>query len=131
MADTSNNVFIDANILMELFFARASRQKVMETLLAKGAEAEHVASILSVHILFYYVEKEKKQKSDAHDFLQSYRILDMNEADYEWAMANDQGDFEDALQIACALRQGCKKFLTLDQGLKQRHHKHLAITLIR
>lgn len=130
MASISNSVFVDANVLMELFFARASRRAVLQALEADGPEAEHVVSIVSVHILFYFVEKEKKRKSDAHDFLKSYGILDMNEADYDWAAANDQGDFEDALQVACALRHGCNKFLTLDASLAAAHRKHIATKLI-
>lgn len=127
----ANKVFLDANILLELSMGRARKAKVEENILSLPPEDILTVSILSVDILFYYVEKEKRDKTEAYAFVENYRIADMNPADYDWAKANDQGDFEDALQVACALRHGCKKFLTLDERLAAVHRKHISVKLVR
>lgn len=131
MVSTLSSTFVDANVLMEIFFTRLRRQAA-EAVIAMAAENELslATSILAVSILFYYVEKDHFNKATAHEFVKSYRLLDINEADYDWAVANDQGDFEDALQVASALRHGCSKFLTLDGSLAAAHRKHIATTLI-
>ncbi len=111
---------------------RVRKRQAMAAIADLGTNTSEVyLSSLSVSHFMYFAELEKKSKHDAHAFIKQFPALDVNQADVDWAFANDQGDFEDALQVACALRHGCKKFLTLDQGLKTRHHKHLAITLIR
>lgn len=125
-----DTILLDATIIMELFFNRAKRPEVLRYMEEQGDKARYVTSILSTHILFYYVESKHINKAAAHAFLAQYGVLDINEADYLWARANDQDDFEDALQVACALRHGCQKFFTLDRKLVRNHQKHIAVTLI-
>lgn len=122
------STFVDTNVLMELIFSRLRRQAVTEAL---SVEPELSASILALSTTFYYIEKGRLDKPEAHEFFKNYQILGMNEADYNWAAQNDQGDFEDALQVACALRHGCKKLITLDADLAKRHHKHIAVKLVK
>ena len=126
----TDNIFLDANIIMELHFGRRAWRAVLEVL-AEDSDEANAISVVSVHVLLYYVERAKKSKQEVFEFLRNYQILNMNEADYEWAAANDQGDFEDALQVACALRHGCKKLITLDADLAKRHNKHIAVKLVR
>lgn len=126
----NNKTFLDANIIMELFFDRTKRPQVLRYMEEQDGKTQYITAILSTHVLFYYVEAERIDKAEVHAFLSQYAIMDMNEADYLWAQDNDQGDFEDALQAACALRHGCRKFLTLDRKLAKRHRKHISITLI-
>lgn len=125
------NVFLDANVLMELFFSRKRRAKVEEAILALSPDALLVTSILAVHILFYYVEKDAFDKSEANAFLSAYKIFDMGGTDYDWAFANDQGDFEDALQAACALRHKCRKIITLDRDFAARYAKHIPMLYLK
>lgn len=56
-------------------------------------------------------------------------MLDMSVVDYSWAIANDQGDFEDALPVSCVLRHGCSKWLAFNIGMN-RHQKHIPPRLI-
>jgi predicted nucleic acid-binding protein len=83
-----------------------------------------------VSTLLYYVEAEGLDKKIAHSFIKGYRILDMTGSDYEWAEANDQGDFEDGLQVACAKRHGCSYLLTLDKKFGKMYGKYLQIRTI-
>jgi predicted nucleic acid-binding protein len=127
----ASNAFLDANVLLELFFNRQRRADTEAAIIALPDDARLVTSILTVHILFYYVEKDKFDMSEANAFLSAYKILDMSAADYEWAFANDQGHFEDALQTACALRHGCRKILTLDSAFAARHANHISFVHIK
>jgi predicted nucleic acid-binding protein len=124
----ASSAFVDTNVLMEILFARLRMQAAIEAL---DAESELATSILSLSTTFYYVERDNYSKAATHAFFKGYQILDMNEADYNWAAQNDQGDFEDALQVACAMRHGCKKLITLDADLAKRHNKHIAVKLVK
>lgn len=124
---TANLIFIDTNILMEIFFRRAKYNLAVTKLMALAEQSIVCTSILSLSTLIYYVEAEGFDKKIAHKFIQGYRILDMNNADYGWAKSNDQGDFEDALQVACAKRHNCKYLLTLDKKFGNMYDKYLSI----
>ena len=67
----------------------------------------------------------------AHDFVGGFKVLDMNKEDYAWAAANDQGDFEDALQTACARRHMCSLLMTLDKKFDSMYGKFLAVHTVR
>ncbi len=120
-------IFIDTNILMEVFFRRAKYDLVVTSLMALGEQNIVCTSILSLSTLIYYVEAKGFDKKIAHKFIQGYRILDMNNSDYGWAKSNDQGDFEDALQVACAKRHDCTYLLTLDKKFGNMYGKYLSI----
>jgi predicted nucleic acid-binding protein len=56
--------------------------------------------------------------------LSENKILPLALEDYRWAVDNEQGrDFEDALQVAMAIRTGCSSFITLDANLAKRYAK--------
>lgn len=128
-----SGVLIDTNVLMDILLDRehraAAEKMVAQVMHEPGLTL--AVSILTVSTLLYYVEKDRLDKHAAHAFLANYKILDMNESDYLWAADNDQNDFEDALQVACALRHNCHSILTLDKGLADNHRKHIITTLIR
>ena len=51
-------------------------------------------------------------------FLDDYFVQTLSGADFEWAFNNARnGDFEDALQLAVAIRSGCEEFFTFDKKL--------------
>lgn len=112
----ANSILLDANIILELFFQRAKYHRVIAELTLESDDSRFAVSILSTAFLMYHVEKENRSIQDAYNLLEGYEILDMNSADYVWAQANDQGDFEDALQLACALRHNCKKVNNVRQA---------------
>lgn len=80
----------------------------------------------------YYAERDKLRLPAVKTYLETFVWLAINEADGQWAFANYDGkDFEDALQIGCALREQCSTFVTLDQKLAKKHKAHLPIKLIK
>ena len=125
------NVLVDANVLMELFFNRPKRDATVAAITSLTKDSIVCTSILSISVLLYFVETEKRDKTLAYSFLNGYKVLDMSEADFIWAQANDQGDFEDALQVSCALRHTCQKLLTLDKNLGLMYGKHVLVQTIR
>ena len=96
---------------MELFFARSKKLKVLSVLEANQHNGFAV-SLLTVSIFMYFVEIAKGSKQDALSLVQSYELLNVEKTDFEWARGNDYGDFEDALQVAIALRLSlsCSKY---------------------
>ncbi len=125
----TDRLFLDANVLLELLQQRMKVVEVGEAI--KDYQGCSMAtSILCIDLVMYFVERDGGDKQVAYNFLASYEVLDMNDTDYAWAQDNDRGDFEDALQVACALRHGCAKLLTLDKELAKNHNKHIAVELI-
>ena len=124
-------VFVDTNVLMELLFERSSHDLAKDTILALATDDIVCTSILSISTLLYFVESERFDKTTAHNFMNSFKILDMNQEDYIWATANDQGDFEDALQTACARRHTCSSLITFDKKFDSMYGKFLVIHTIK
>jgi predicted nucleic acid-binding protein len=129
----TNNILLDTNIIMELFFERTKQKTVIEAVnnLPKNKDIVITITILSLSTLLYFVEKEKIDKSIVHAFLDGYKVLDINNDDYKWARGNDEGDFEDALQTACALRHHCNKILTLDTEFESMYGKYISVITIK
>ena len=68
---------------------------------------------------------------DIRNFLDDFIVLPINNNDVSWAFDNLQGnDFEDALQLACAVNSECDNFVTLDQSLIKRYEKQAPINFI-
>ncbi len=124
---TNELIFLDTNVLMELLFRRPQHDLVLASVMALPEQAIVCTSVLSAAILLYFVETEKLDKTVAYGFVKGYKILNMTHADYLWAEENDQGDFEDALQVGCAKRHGCSSLLTLDKKFDRMYGKYLSI----
>jgi len=124
-------VFIDTNVLMELLFERPNHGPARDAILALPSDDIACTSLLSVSTLLYFVESERFDKEPAHSFISGFKIVDMSQDDYTWAAANDQGDFEDALQTACARRHACSSLITFDKKFDGMYGKFLSIQTIR
>ena len=123
-------VLLDANVLLDVLFRRQRHDAVINAL-EDMPNAQFCLSVLSVDIIMYFVESGKQSKATAWDFLNKYEILDVTRADVEWARDNDQGDYEDAVQVACARRHNCATLVTLDQKLEGLYGKYLSVLTIR
>ena len=122
-------VFLDANILLEL--ALTDRRKKLQVIQFLDGGEGFMMSILSVHLLIYFGLKDGLVLEDLFGIADSYKLLDINEDDYEWAKKHCVGgDFEDALQVASAVRNQAKDFVTLDANLAKNYEKFIKITLL-
>lgn len=120
-------VFLDANIVLEVLLGRDKFLLAQEVISSSGNTS---ISILSVHLVFYFGLKEGVEKSVLEAAIEDNRVLGLAYEDYLWAKQNCVGyDFEDALQVAIAIRSGCTEFVTLNKTLAQNYKKHLKMTL--
>ena len=123
------NVFLDANILLEILFKRSKYDKVVDSLNSMQ-DANFYISALSVDIVMYFVEQQKQSKDVAWQFLDCYNVLDLKFQDLSWAKDNDMGDFEDALQVGCAIRGKCDLFITLDKNIEPKLGKYISVKTV-
>lgn len=125
----NNMVYLDANILIEIALGR-SRYKKIETLLS--AQSDTALSILSVHLLIYFGLKAGIDIKLLEAIAEKHQILDITYDDYLWAKKNCvNNDFEDALQIASAVRNGATKVLTIDRDMVRNYGDVLNFELIK
>lgn len=74
-------------------------------------------SALTAHLLFHFGIKDLSIDM-INRFLGDFKVLPLEELSFSWAYDNRRDDdFEDALQVAVALRNGCDKLITLDKKL--------------
>ena len=128
MIDTQNNsVFLDTNILLEIILERNGQSIAKEYLLKE--EASLNISALSAHLVMYFGQK-KVTLPILRQFLGDYTILSLEAGDFEWAFANIRNnDFEDALQLAVAIRNGCTSFITFDKPLVEAYKSLTSISV--
>ncbi len=120
---------VDANVLLEVIQQRSHAQ-VCEQFL--GNADDKAISTLTLDLVMYFVERDKLALEPVKEFLQSFSWLPMVDADAQWAFMHFQGkDFEDALQVACALRENCSGFATLDGLLAKKYKQDITIQLLR
>jgi predicted nucleic acid-binding protein len=55
--------------------------------------------------------------------MQDYVMIELSADDFAWAFDNARDDdFEDALQLAVAIRTGCDTFVTFDKQLAKNYN---------
>ena len=114
-------VFLDTNILLEIILVNRSRYAQVKHFLEMARE-ETAISALTIHLVMHFGRKEQADDAFLHATLSQSELLALTPQDYEWAASNEQGrDFEDALQVATAIRSGCTSFVTLDTVLAKRY----------
>jgi predicted nucleic acid-binding protein len=107
--------FLDANILLEIVLGRAKETVVREFLEKYGDNL--FISALTAHLVVHFGQSIVDQPT-LRTFLTDYTMLGLESSDFEWAFTNSRDkDFEDALQLAVAVRNGCNLFVTLDKKL--------------
>jgi len=110
-----NKLFLDANILIEILESRP-KHKEAQKLVRAGAGKLYV-STLTCHIAIY-ISQKRAGLDIMEQFLSDYEWLELLPEDVSWAFNNRRSeDFEDALQVAVAIRNGCDTFVTLDHSL--------------
>ncbi len=121
------SVFLDANILLEVLLP--GRPKA--TLASSYARNEAVVSPLSAHLYVHFGKKEGYSVNALCNRLALLNYTSLGKAEIHWAISNCQDDdFEDALQVACAVLDGCELFVTLDKFLAHKYQKFIDIKLL-
>lgn len=123
-----NKIFLDANVILEVLLDRKNNRKARE-LIINNAGNLHI-SALTVHIAVYFGQTELELKS-IKLLLSDYYVEDLKNIDIDWAYNNLRNDdFEDALQIAIAIRCGCDVFATFDKNLYKTYQSLPSIKLL-
>ncbi len=109
-------VCLDANVILEVLLER--RHRAIASRAISEIKDKPSISMLSLHLVVYFCRVSHLPFSAIYGALDMVEILDLIHADYQWAKYNMRDDdFEDALQIAVAIRSGCEMLLTLDKKL--------------
>ncbi len=126
MADTADSIFLDANILLEIIHEREHFDDAVAYVRAHAGQL--CISALTVHLVIYFGSKITEVKV-LRQFLSDYRVLPVSAGDIDWAFDHIRGgDFEDALQVACAVNGGCTRFVTLNTALVRRYKETKNLT---
>ena len=113
-------VFLDANILIELIVPKRARYEQVKELLSGYTEV--CLSTLTAHLCWYFGRQAGVNDALIATIIESCTLLSFEPVDYYWARENEQSeDFEDALQLACSLRNNCETFMTLDKALMKNY----------
>jgi predicted nucleic acid-binding protein len=126
-------ICFDANVLIEIILDRG-RADLCRARIEKARTAKEDGSItiLTFSHVMYYAEANKLNLKNVELLLRTFNLLPLIEVDVAWAGAHYQGkDFEDGLQVACALRENCSRFVTIDRSLAEKYSGQLQIELIR
>ena len=119
MTHLTSKVFVDANILLEIIHERQQFDMAIDFL---RTHAGRIAiSPLTVHLVMYFGRSVASVQS-LKQLLSDFVTLPLADAEVQWAFNNGRDhDFEDALQLACAVHGDCTQFVTFDHKLAQRY----------
>lgn len=121
-------IFVDANVMLEVIEKRAHADACERML--RNSE-EKAISLLTLDLVMYFLEKDKIAWEPVKAFLESFAWLPLTEADAQWAFTHFKGDdFEDALQVSCAIREHCRGFVTLDKSLAKKYADVMPVELL-
>ena len=127
-ATMSNTVCLDASVLLEsVLKGRRNASKAQQYI----GSHDVMISPLTAHLFIYFGQKDGLSLDVLLDLLLKHRFTDFGTVEIIWSAKNHQGeDFEDALQIACALTSHCKEFVTFDKDLAKKYKKYIVVNLL-
>ena len=120
-------IFLDANVLLELLLPDRPKTAALAIVLSK-LEHKTAISALTVHLVMHFGRQAGINDELIHAIVTLNTMLASTEADYAWAVTHEHGrDFEDALQVGCAINNGCTQFLTLDKALIKQYQADITM----
>lgn len=107
---------------------RANVNKAIRAVHAAGSDA--CISTLTGHQMIYFGTKEKLDLNVMRGYQADFKMLSLESQDFDWAYTNTRNaNFEDALQLAVAIRHGCREFITFDRQLATTYASLLQLTI--
>jgi predicted nucleic acid-binding protein len=111
----AESIFLDANILLEIILKRP-KQSLARKLIKTHSEDLFI-SALTAHLIIHFGQTIVDLPI-LRSFISDYTVLALDPVDFEWAFSSLRNtDFEDALQLSVAIRNGCNHFVTFDKSL--------------
>jgi predicted nucleic acid-binding protein len=121
-------IFADANILLEVILPDRPAIEAAQDYLGLN---HVVISPLTAHLVVYFGLKANLTLPYLLGQIGQFEFTEFNTAAVNWAMQNCQGqDFEDALQVACAILAGCQKIITFDRQLARNYQQFIPIKVL-
>lgn len=121
--------FFDANVLLEVILP--DRQRVEAAKQAIATAQAQIISPLTVHLYVHFGQKQDFPLQQLLANIELFELTDMSQPEVRWAIKHYQNnDFEDALQVACAVLHGCDKFVTLDKPLAQKYRQFIDMQVL-
>lgn len=114
-----HRLFIDTNVVLDVALAREphlkSSQKILS--LVETKKTAGYVSAISCGTVYYLIQKEsnhRKAVSYIRDLLRLLSVVEVNKETLERAFELEAQDFEDGLQMACALSCQANYIITRD-----------------
>lgn len=126
----ANNVrlFLDANVLLEIILSRSVEVAAREFLTTNRGEL--AISALTAHRVIHFGQV-RTTLPVLRRFLSDYTVMPLTENDFRWAFEHIRDDdFEDALQLSVAIRNGCDRFVTFDNSLHKSYSTLSSIEVV-
>lgn len=122
-------VYLDTNILLEVLLPGRYKNAEAVKYISQVA-GETCVSMLTVHLIYHFCRQYKIGNELLEAVLGRHTLVAVTPEDYQWALKHEVGqDFEDALQVAAAVRMGCSRFVTLDRALARDYKRHLSVVV--
>ena len=122
-------ICVDANVIIDILLSRKNAA-ACETYLTTASETLAITT-LTLDLVTYYAERQKLILTQVQQFLTTFVWLPVTADDATWSFSHFKGDgYEDGLQIGCAVREQCSRFVTLDRGLAKKYAQQLKIDLL-
>jgi len=126
----SEKLFIDSDILLDLFFDRRPYSifaaKLFDINLRENFSL-HTSALVTANL--YYIISRQKDKNSANKclsiLLKYIHVLPLELDDIEYGLTNEFDDFEDAIQYHIAYKNHCTKILT--RNLKDYKHAKIPV----
>lgn len=120
---------VDANVLLEIIFARRLSDKCQELL--SDPSKDYAISVLTLHVIWYMAERHKLSSDHIIDMVSVLTVLPLAEDTITLANKRYDGkDFEDCLQAACAETNNCEEIITIDKHFQEYSHTLLSVLMV-
>jgi predicted nucleic acid-binding protein len=117
----TDSVFLDANVLLEIVLGRPQEATARRFLESQNGTI-YISALTAHHVVHF--GQVIVDLPILRSFLLDYTVLSLESSDFEWAFIHARNkDFEDALQLGVAIRNGCRQFVTFDKALATTYEK--------
>jgi predicted nucleic acid-binding protein len=121
--------FFDANVLLEILLP--DRDNPGRATRALRSATTQIISPLTVHLYAHFGRQQGFVLDDLLADVSNYATSDLGASEVAWAIKNHQdNDFEDALQVACALSSDAREFVTFDKKLAKNYQKFITVKVL-
>lgn len=129
MISASPLVFIDTNVLLDVLLPDRPRFVLASQFISNSPSL--AISALSVHLAVHFGKKFHLQPDNIKTAIELLAVLPIEQTTLQWAFTNLQNtDFEDAIQVACAVLSGCSQFVTSDVALAKNYSQFINVQLL-